>query len=299
MLQKNLLVDRIRAALVKRLVGEFKKKAEKAADEYAVFWENFGAVVKEGLYEDSDHRDDLLEIARFRSTAGDGLVSLADYVGRMKEGQEQIFFITGEEAGALKTSPQLEGFRARGVEVLLLTDPIDEFWIPMVGTYKDKPFRSATAGGFDLTKIKKDETDAAHDTTVPKADDAQIAKLVLAFKKSLGDAVKDVRASDRLTESAVCLIAGEGDMDLHLTRMLRRQGHMNVPAAARILEINPAHPLIKALAEMTDNLAKAREIADAAYLLLDQAHIVEGESLADPAAFSARLNAALQRGLAA
>jgi molecular chaperone HtpG len=167
----------------------------------------------------------------------------------------------------------------------------------MVGTYKEKAFRSVTAGGSDLAKIKKDE--AAEDAKTETADDGAIAKLVLAFKDALGDAVKEVRASDRLTESAVCLIAGDGDMDLHLARMLRRQGHLDVPAAARILEINPGHALIKALAGMVDNPGKAAEIGDTARLLLDQARIVEGESLADPAGFSARLNAALQRGLAA
>jgi len=258
-----------------------------------------GAVMKEGLYEDHEHQGDLLELARFRSTHGDGLTSFADYVGRMKEGQEHIFFITGEQPDALKASPQIEGFRARRIEVLLLTDPIDEFWIPMVGKFQDKPFRSVTAGGFDLSKIKPEETETKTEAPPQKADDAAVAKLILAFNEALGPAVKEVRASDRLTESAVCLVAGDGDMDLHLERMLRRQGHMKVPTAVRILEINPAHALIKALAEMTDNLAKKAEIADAAHLLLDQARIIEGEALADPVAFSARLNAALKRGLAA
>ncbi|MCD6073932.1 MAG: htpG [Rhodospirillales bacterium] len=297
-LQHNVIVGRIKSALVKRIFGELKKKAEKAPDEFTTFWENFGAVVKEGLYEDQDYRDDILAIARFKTTAGENAVSLADYVGRMKDGQDDIFFITGEDETALKASPQLEGFRARGIEVLLLTDPIDEFWIPMVGKFQDKPLRSVTAGGFDLSKVAAEEK--SDDMPVPeKADEGSVAKLILAFKDALDSSVRDVRATDRLTESAVCLIAGEGDMDLHLERMLRRQGHMKVPSAARILEINPAHPVIRALAAMTDDLTKKPVLADMAHLLLDQARIIEGEALADPIGFSARLNAALTRSLAA
>ena len=296
-LQHNVVVDRIKNALVKRIFTELKKKAEKAPEEFTTFWENFGAVMKEGLYEGQEHRDDILAIARFRTTAGDETATLVDYIGRMKEGQDEIFFITGEDMNAVKASPQLEGFRARGIEVLLLTDPIDEFWIPMVGKYQDKPMRSVTAGGFDLSKIKAAEK--SDDQIPEKAGDEIVAKLILAFKEALGEAVRDVRSTDRLTESAVCLVAGEGDMDLHLERMLRRQGHMTVPTATRILEINPAHPLIKALAGMADDLVKKPAIADAAHLLLDQARIVEGETLADPVGFSARLNAALTRSLAA
>ena len=296
-LQHNVIVERIKNALVKRVFTELKKKADKAPDEFSTFWDNFGAVVKEGLYEDQEHREDILSIARFKTTAGEATVSLADYVGRMKDGQDDIFFITGEDLTALKSSPQLEGFRARGIEVLLLNDPIDEFWIPMVGKFQEKPLRSVTAGGFDLSKVKTEEK--ADEPKPEKADEGSIAKLILAFKDALDAAVRDVRATDRLTDSAVCLIAGEGDMDLHLERMLRRQGHMKVPTATRILEINPAHPVIKALAAMTDDLVKKPVIADAAHLLLDQARIIEGETLADPVGFSARLNAALTRSLAA
>ena len=301
MLQKNILVERIRQALVKRIFAELRKKAEKAPEEFQTFWDNFGAVMKEGLYEDPENKEQILEIARFRTTkSGDKQASLAEYIERMRPGQDAIFFITGEDADALKTSPQLEGFRAKGVEVLLLSDPIDEFWMPMIGSHKEKPFRSVTAGGFDLSKIEAESgTDENKKTPEEKAPEADIAKLVLAFKDALGEAVKDVRASERLTESAVCLVAGDGDMDLHLERMLRRQGHMKVPTATRILELNPAHPLIKALAGMADSLAKKPEVAETAQLLLDQARIIEGETLTDPIAFSARLNAALARGLAA
>ena len=153
MLQKSPMVERIRAGLVKRVLGELGKKAAKEAGEYGRFWDSFGAVLKEGIYEDAAHRDKLIELARFHSTASDGRVSLADYVDGMGESQEAIFYITGDDAAALRKSPHLEGFRARGVDVLLLTDPVDEFWIPAVGTYKEKPFRSVTRAGADLTRF--------------------------------------------------------------------------------------------------------------------------------------------------
>ena len=157
MLQSNPMVARIRQQLTRRVLTELGKKASEAPEEYAKFWDNFGAVLKEGLYEDREQRDTLLPLARFRSTTRDGLVSLDEYVEAMRPGQEAIYTITGDNLDLLKKSPQLEGFRARGVEVLLLTDPIDEFWVPSVGTYKEKPFKSATRGGVDLDKIAAPE----------------------------------------------------------------------------------------------------------------------------------------------
>ncbi len=295
MLQHNVLVTKIRGALVKKIFAELKKKAEKAPEEYAVFWDNFGAVLKEGLYEDHTAQEPILELARFRSTNGTELVSLADYVGRMPEGQDEIYYISGGDPAALAASPQIEGFKARGVEVLLLTDPIDEFWVPAVGKYDDKPLKSVTSGGIDLTRFEKEDSEAALDAD--KADDAEMAKLVLNIKQTLGDDVKDVRVSERLTDSAVCLVAADGDMDLHLERMLRQQGHMNVPTAPRILELNPSHPLIRKLTGLVDQPADGEILDETARLLLDQAKILEGDSIADPAAFSRRLNLVLERGL--
>ncbi len=295
MLQHNVLVTKIRGALVKKIFAELKKKAEKAPEEYAVFWDNFGAVLKEGLYEDHAAQEPILELARFRSTNGTELVSLADYVARMPEGQDEIYYISGDDPAALAASPQIEGFKSRGVEVLLLSDPIDEFWVPAVGKYDDKPLKSATSGGIDLTRFEKADSEAAPDAD--KADDAEMAKLLLNFKQTLGEDVKDVRVSERLTDSAVCLVAADGDMDLHLERMLRQQGHMNVPSATRILELNPGHPLIRKLTGLVDQPVDGEILDEAARLLLDQAKILEGDSIADPAAFSRRLNLVLERGL--
>ena len=201
------------------MLTELGKKASEAPEEYAKFWDNFGAVLKEGLYEDREQRDTLLPLARFRSTTRDGFVSLDEYVEAMRPGQEAIYTITGDNLDLFKKSPQLEGFRARGVEVLLLTDPIDEFWVPSVGTYKEKPFKSATRGGVDLDKIAppEDKNEAEAKPEPP----AKLASLIAIFKLALGDAVKDVRSSERLTDSAVCLVADEGDMDMHLERLLK------------------------------------------------------------------------------
>ncbi len=297
MLQHNMLVGHIKKALVKRIFSELKKKATKKVEEYATFWDNFGAVLKEGLYEDHENRDKLLELVRFKSTESDNLVSLEDYVGQMNEGQEEIFYISGEDAETLKSSPQIEGFKSRGVEVLLMTDPIDEFWLPMVHVFNEKSFKSVTSGDIDIGKIKRSDEAGEEKEKPEAADDAAVAKLLIAFKEELGDAVKDVRASDRLTDSAVCLVAGEGDMDLHLERMLKSQGHMDVPTSARVLEINSTHDLIKQLSVLTDDLTRKEDLQHMAHLLLDQARIIEGEAVSDPVAFSKRLNSALAKGL--
>ena len=299
MLQHNVVVKRIRSALIRRVFNELKKKAEKDPEEFSKFWENFGAVLKEGLYEDHENRDKILEIVRFNSTASDKLISLAEYVERMKKGQTEIYYISGEGLDLVKASPQLEGFKARGIEVLLMTDPVDEFWLPMVGQFDEKPFTSATSGSVDLSKIKnvKDKKENDDKNEAKKADDASVAKLILALKESLGETVKDVCSSDRLTDSAVCLVAGEGDMDLHLERMLKMQGQMEVPTAARVLEINPAHPLIIKMSEVVNKPTKKTALNDMALLLFDQARIIEGEPVSDPAAFSQRLNSILEQGL--
>ncbi len=294
MLQANPMVARIRQQLTRRVLSELARKASEAPDEYAKFWDNFGAVLKEGLYEDRDQRDQILPLVRFRSTARDGLVSLDDYAAAMKEGQQAIYTITGDSLDVVKKSPQLEGFRARGVEVLLLTDPIDEFWIPAVASYKDKPFKSATRGAVDLDKIAP-AGEAEEEKPAPPA---KLASLIAIFKLALGDAVKDVRSSERLTDSAVCLVADEGDLDMHLERLLKQHRQLDT-AARRILEINPRHKLIERLAMSVGETGASDQLAEFAWLLLDQARIVEGEQLPDPPAFARRLANLLQRGLPA
>ncbi|MBO0735405.1 MAG: molecular chaperone HtpG [Alphaproteobacteria bacterium] len=292
MLQSNPMVARMRQQLTRRVLSELAKKAAEAPDEYANFWDNFGAVLKEGLYEDRDHRDELLALARYRSTARDGLVSFDDYLAAMRPGQDAIYTIHGDSLDVIKKSPQLEGFRARGVEVLLMTDPIDEFWIPAIGTYKEKPFKSATRGGVDLDKITPPEERKDEKPEAP----AKLASLIAIFKLALGDAVKDVRISDRLTDSAVCLVADEGDMDMHLERLLKQHRQLDT-ASKRILELNPRHKLIERLAATVGETGASDQLSEFAWLLLDQARIVEGEQVPDPAAFARRLAHLLERGL--
>ena len=298
MLQHNPALAKIKKALTKRMFTELKKKADKAPEEYATFWENFGAVLKEGIYEDFENRDKLLELSRFRTTGTDGLTGLADYVSRMKDGQEAIYYITGEDADQIALSPQLEGFKAKGVEVLLLTDPVDEFWVSSVGLFEEKPFKSATRGGADLSTVKGDDKAEDEKKDDKKDDTTDVAPLVAAFKVALGDKVKDVRASERLTDSAVCLVAEEGDMDIHLERMLKQHKQL-AEATPRVLEINPKHVLIEKLAKRAaDGSGKDATIEDAAELLLDQARILEGEPLTDPLSFSRRMAAVMEKGLA-
>ena len=302
MLQHNPALAKIKKALTKRVFNELKKKAEKAPDEYAEFWDNFGAVIKEGLYEDFDNRDVLMELTRFRSTTQEGLISLKDYVERMPEGQDAIFYIAREDAEAIAQSPQLEGFKAKGIEVLLLTDPVDEFWIPSIGTFEEKTFKSATRGGADLSAIGKDKSDSdakSEDGAISDGgpDNAKVEPLIAAFKVALGDKVKDVRASERLTDSPVCLVADDGDMDMNIERLLKQHNQLS-ESTPRVLEINADHALITKLAKKA-KAAKGIDAAveEAAFLLLDQARIVEGEPIADPLAFSRRMAAVMEKGL--
>ena len=296
MLQNDPKLAKIRKGLVKKVLGELTKKAEKSPDDYALFWSNFGTVLKEGLYEDFENRDKLLELARFRGTNSEKFISLADYVERMGEDQDSIYYIFGEDKDQVGQSPQLEGFRARGAEVLLCTDPIDEFWISSVGKFQDKPFVSVTKGDAGLDKITPKE-DAKKDKSKKKKGKApDLEPLIAAMKAALEGEVKDVVASTRLTDSPVCLVAGEGDMDLQLERMLKQHGQLKDAAGSlRILEINPDHSLIRVLAERAGN--GEGDMVDTANLLLDQARIAEGETVRDAAAFSARLCAALEKGL--
>jgi molecular chaperone HtpG len=294
MLQHNPVLALIRAGVVKRVLSELEKKAKDDSADYAKFWENFGPVLKEGLYEDPEHRDTLLSLVRFRTTTRPGeWTSLADYVGRMKPGQETIFTIAGDDAKALATSPQLEGYTKRGIEVLLLTDPIDEFWVPSVGKFQNKPFKSVTRGAADLSKIPLPEGEAK---TEDAAQPADISALIALLRLSLQNEVKDVRASQRLTDSAVCLVADESDLDIHLERLLRQHKQLD-GESKRILEINPDHALIKALAAEVPKPGSADRLGDLAKLLLDQARIAEGDKLPDPAGFARRLNAALIKAL--
>ena len=298
-LQHDPVLAKIRTGLIKRVFSELGKRAKKSPEEYGAFWENFGAVLKEGLYEDAEQKDRLLPLVRFQSVGGgDRWLSLDEYVAAMPEGQEAIYYMSGEDARALRRSPQIEGFRARGIDVLLMADPVDQFWLPAVGAYAEKPFRSVTQGAADLERFAaagtgKDGEAAERDKAAP----GEMDKLIALVKLTLGDAVKDVRASERLTDSPVCLVADEGDLDMHLERLLR-QHKQEVPTQKRVLEINPSHDLTRALADMVGRKGATDALEDAAHLLMDQALILEGEPVPDPPAFTKRLSALVSRSLA-
>ncbi len=287
MLQTTPVLARIRKAVTNRVIAELTARATAAegapaeAGGYDTFWEAFGPLLKEGVWEDSDHRKELAGLMRFRSSAAEGWTGLADYVGRMKPAQEAIYVLSGDDAAALGRSPQLEGFRARGVEVLLLTDPVDAFWPERLGDWDGKPIRSVTQGAADLSKL---EPGAA-----PEGEPADLERLLPALKAALGDAVADVRATDRLVDSAVVLAASGFGPDLQMQRLLRRHGKagMNLPPT---LELNPWHKLIRSLAARVD---AGQDVADAALTLLDLARVQDGDMPADPAAFARRVAEAL------
>ena len=299
MFQHDPRLAKIKTGLTRRVLNELKKSAEKKPKEYADFWKNFGAVLKEGLYEDQTNRSKILEITRFQTTKYEELRSLADVIADMKEGQESIYYITGESLDMVRQSPQLEGFRSRGVEVLLMCDPVDEFWLPAVANFEEKQFKSVTRGGTDLDDIKAD-----HDKKNAKGKKKKstksipgMDKLVTALKTSLGTAVKDVKVSDRLTDSPVCLVSSGEDMDIHLERMLKQHNQLS-ETTPRILEINAEHSLITKMATMIkSDKASNNEMDDAAFLLLDQARLVEGETLPDPSEFARRLSTMMERGM--
>jgi len=275
MLQTTPVLGRIRKAVVNRVLGELKTRA-KEAEGYGKFWENFGPVLKEGIWEDSEHRAELAPLLRFRSSTQDGWTSLPDYVNRMQTGQDTIWYLAGDTPEALKTSPQLEGFRAKGLEVLLLADSIDAFWPERLDTFEGKKLKSVTQAGDELGA---------------DADAPDVSALLAALKEALGADVSDVRATARLTDSAVVLSAREHGPDLQMQRMLRRAGRAMMPGAP-VLEVNPRHKLIERLAGQLEDKAL---IGEAAATLLDLARVQEGDLPRDPSAFARRVTELLAR----
>ncbi|MFN7613049.1 MAG: molecular chaperone HtpG [Alphaproteobacteria bacterium] len=286
-LQKNALLTKIRESVTSRVLTELKKRAEKDPADYQKFWENFGPALKEGLCESTEPRDKILDACRFYSTHDDGLTSLAAYKERMKPGQEAIYYLTGDSLAALQKSPQIEGFRKRGVEVLLLTDHVDDFWTNVTLQYGNMPLRSVIRAGEDLAKFPPPEGESAPEQSAPSD---MIEKLITTMKTLYGDEIREVRVTHKLDHSPVCLAVAEGGMDMRMERFLveHRQLPKKMP---KILEVNPAHPLIKKLA--ANPAPDAPEFQDALWLLLDEARIAEGEQVGDMSAFLRRLNAAL------
>ena len=293
MLQNNPQVRQIRNGLVGRVISELESTASKDAEAYGKIWEIFGPILKEGLYEDGERRTQLLGLARFASTAGETPRSIKEYVADLKPNQTEIYYLVGDSLERLKSNPKLEAAKARGVEVLLLTDPVDAFWTTLPQEFEGKPLKSLSQGDVDFGLIPVVGEDEAKDTTVDAADDASV---LAAAKDVLGDEVADVKASTRLTDSASCLVASAQGRDRELERLLERQNRGS--GAKPILELNMKHAMVRLLgtAKKED---RAQDVEDLANLLLDQARILDGEIPSDPAAFARRLNDYVVRALRA
>ena len=291
MLQNNPQVAQIRKAVTGRVISELETLAEKDQETFQKIWDAFGPVLKEGLYEDFERRDQLLGLARFTTTAGASR-SLKQYLADLRPNQTDIYYLTGESAERVKSNPKLEAARARGIEVLLLADPVDAFWTSTSLGFEGKPLKSLGRGEVDFGLIPLIET-AAPQPAEPETGEAADATVIAAVKSAIGERVSDVRASQRLTDSAVCLVAGGQGLDRELERLLARQGRGT--GTKPILELNMRHPLIRALAKAQTE-ARTEDVADLSAVLFDQAQILDGEVPDDPTAFSTRLNRLVARG---
>ncbi len=283
-LQESRDVRAIREGCTKRVLSMLEDMAESRADDYARFWREFGQVLKEGVGEDHANRDRIAKLLRFATTASDGdaqAVSLSDYVARMKEGQKKIWYATAESPATARSSPHLEVFRKKGVEVLLLTDRVDEWMLSFLTEFEGHELASVARGGLDLDALE----DEAEKSAAQQAAD-EYRPLLEGLKAALGDAVKEVRVTNRLTDSAACLVSGDGEISGHLERLLRQAGQ-KAPPRQPVLELNPCHPLLERV-----RADEARR-GEWARLLLDQAVLAEGGQLDDPAAFVRRMNAML------
>ena len=285
-LQQNRILSNIRSASVKKLLGEFKKLSENDKEKYETFITEYNRPLKEGLYSDYEHRDELLELIRFRTTNEENTwTSLADYVQRMKEGQKAIYYITGGDEKALRQSPHLEAYKAKGLEVLIMPDEIDDIVIPSVGKYKDWELKAANRAGSDEELSTDEEKKEA------KQKEKDFKPIVEKIKTALGDAVKEVRLSKRLADSPSCIVVDENDPSLQMERMMRAMGQQLRGEVKPILEINAEHPILQRLKDTDDETF----IADTAFVLLDQALLLEGSTLKDTADFVKRLNKLLAR----
>ena len=289
MIQESPVLAAIRKGVTGRVLTAIEKLADSDAAAFTALWDHFGSVIKEGLYDDFERREQLLALARFRSTvSGDGYRALADYVKDMKEGQDSIYYIAGTSLDQMKASPQLEGFRARGVEVLLLADTVDSFWAPQAPAFEGKTLKSVTQGMADLDKVAIAEGTAE----TPTGTSGEVDAFIAFARDTLSIEVADVRVSARLTESAACLVASDHALDRQMERLL--QGAGRLPTAEKpILELNAGHDLVKSVSILADAEFKA----DAAWLLLDEARILDGDKPANPRQFADRLSRLFARAL--
>ncbi len=288
MAQQSPIIGQIGKAIATRVMQELTKLAESEPEKFAQIWEHFGAVIKEGLHEDPSRRDEIFKIARFASTrSSEKTRALKDYIADLRENQTAIFYLVGDDLKRLAQSPQIEEFSARGVEVLLLDDAVDAFWVTSCVGFEGKPFKSVTQGDADISLVPQKEGEA--EPPKPEAD-ADVAALVPKLKEALKEHVDDVKVSTRLRESAVCLIASEHGLDRRLAQLLAEHGQSGMMGKP-VLEINPRHAAVLAVAKAPEG----KEAQDGYFLLLDLARIADGEPPVDSGAFARRLAALLSK----
>lgn len=288
MLQHNALIEKIKHGTVARILKELKKRSENY-DDYMIFWKDFGIAFKEGIYEDFTNREEIAELSRFHSTNNlEKYTSLDEYISRVKGDGKFIYYITGDNVNVLMNNPQLEAFKAKGIEVLLLTDPIDEFWTQTVPSFK----------GYTIKHINQASLDLAIERDGQKAEAGDLQKLVDKLTEMFKDEVGKVTTTDKLTKSPVSLTVENGQMSIHLERLMRNHQQQTSFASTRILELNPYHPLIIKLSEMVGEGKNVEKVEEVAKILLDQAKIAEGEAISDPSFYSEAISNYILHGLA-
>jgi molecular chaperone HtpG len=297
MLQNNPAVAKISKSLVGKILRELKKVSEKNADGYKDFWKEYGAVLKEGLYEDAERKETLLDLCRFSTNENDEITSLSSYLEKMPETQKDIYYISAETRSQALASPHLEGFKSKNIPILIMTDAIDQFWLPMIGSFKDKKFTSITQGQINLDELDEKNKDKKSVSKEQKEkQDKEFIDLIAQMKVVLGEQVKDIRLSSKLTDSPVCLVADDGDMDIAMEQLMA-QRDTNYKGAPRILEINGDHSLIKNMKSLLSKKENNDLVSDAGTLLFEQARLLEGKMPADPAQFSKIMNQFLLKAI--
>ncbi|MDC1111749.1 molecular chaperone HtpG [Alphaproteobacteria bacterium] len=297
MLQNNPAVSKISKSLVGKILREIKKVSEKNVDGYKNFWKEYGAVLKEGLYEDAERKETLLDLCRFSTNENDEIMSLSSYLEKMPENQKDIYYISAETRSQALASPHLEGFKSKNIPVLIMTDAIDQFWLPMIGSFKDKKFTSITQGQINLDDLDEKNKDKKSESKDQKEkQDKEYVDLIAQMKVVLGEHVKDIRLSSKLTDSPVCLVADDGDMDIAMEQLMA-QRDTNYKGAPRILEINGDHSLIKNMKSLLSKKENNDLVSDAGTLLFEQARLLEGKMPADSAQFSKIMNQFLLKAI--
>ena len=287
MLQHSTLLAKIRQGTVSRILKELKKR-KTDYDDYLKFWQAFGIAFKEGIYEDFSNREEVAGLSLFASTHDENkLTSLDEYISRAQAEQKSIYYITGDDVPTLRNNPQLEAFKEKGIEVLLLTDPIDEFWTQTLTTYKT----------FSVKHISQADIDLKFERKEVRAPEGDLSKLTSMMTEMFKDEVGKVEVTEKLTKSPAALNVAEGQMSIHLERLMRNHGQQTAFASTRILEINPYHPLVIKLAEMMEDENKKQEVSDIARLILDQAKIAEGEAVSDPSFFAEKMSEYILKGM--